>query len=281
MTLVCVMAAAEEQSGWDAVARNLLVGNSEPPTARRRGRPAKVRPAVPSDSSPGPSHSHLGSNSDGVGAHLANIAGTLLAQCHSTMSSVGSFLQRRLWSGLKEGSQGAGRPDKDNPAKCLLQKLPVISVAAHGFIGDRSGSKQTLSRDEKRVGCCALLFSGHLVGLFLQQCASFTSKGWQVLAVYKLRRYDETPTKIKVKETEKPEIGDQTAKTEVAKVFQTELSIGILMWHATTKRCTLMRVGLPTMMSVVDSATAENVKKVPQLAISRKPCILVSLVILF
>ena len=261
MTLVCVMAAAEGQSGWDAVAGDLLLG--EPKPKARRGRPPKERHPA----GPGPGSAVGPPTDDRVRAPLANIAEALLTHCHSTMSSIGSFLQRRLWSGLKEGSQAEGRPANDNPATFLLQKMPVISVAGHAFSGNISGSKQTLSRDERRVGCCSLHFAGHLAGLFLQQCANFTAQGWQVLAVYKRRRYDETPTKIAIKESQTPETGDQHAKTEVAKIFQTELCIGVLMCHATKQRCSLMKVSLPTMMSCVDTASAANIKRALRLII--------------
>ena len=233
--------------GWSNVASGLL-----PAIIRGRGRPRKPADVITSFGAPE------------VPCQTVADLPRLFRDGHGVLSQMGSFLQRRLWSALRD-CKGHERRLEDNPAKFLLQRMPVLSISGQSALTDRSGPQQTLARDERRVGCCGLLFSGHLSGWLLNKCQRFatTASGWKLLGVLKRRRYDETPTKIAVRETaETTDFGKPRAKAEVAKVFQTEFSLGLLMANTSQKRCCLLRLTLPTMMSCVDAATAENIKQV-------------------
>ena len=251
--------------GWASVAEPAQ--SAAPPAKRARGRPRKsAQQSVAATTCSG------FSASDVQGYAPGSVVDRLLAAGGNLLGSLGSLLQRRLWNGLCKHVSAPAIPDKkptDNPAAFLVESMPLLNISTQQQVMPKAGSKDTLSLDEKRVASCSLLVAGHLVGFMMARCVEVTSLPscpWNLLALVKRRRYDETPTRIalrekrNVRESQK-EFGKQHVTTDVAKVFQTELSLGLVLANKSSGQSLLMRFSLPTIMSCVNSASAENVKR--------------------
>ncbi|CAE7686360.1 unnamed protein product [Symbiodinium sp. CCMP2592] len=147
--------------------------------------------------------------------------------------------------------------------------MPLLNISTQPKVLPRAGNKETLSLDEKRVATCSLQFAGQMVGFMMARCLEVTSLpncNWKLVALLKRRRYDETPTRISLREkrsvrASEKEFGKQKVTTECAKVFQTELGLGLVLANKSSGQSLLMRFTMPTIMSCVDSASAENVKR--------------------
>ena len=240
--------------GWAAVAAEQESRQAEWPI---------LRPSQTGVPSPGPATV--------AAVDSESVVHRLIEHGNALLCKIGSFFQRRLWDALRQNfSRGrAGHREEDNPAVFLLKGVPLLNVATQQRVLPLSGSQKTLSADEKRVASAALLISGHLSGFMLRTSADAARhNGWRVLALLKKRRYDETPTRISLRESSSSSstrvVGKPSAVSETAKVFQTEVCAALLLAHAPSRRSFLMRVSLPTLTSVVDTASAENIKALQQ-----------------
>ena len=283
---------ADDDIGWGAVASGLVQEELRPnqgPLApkRARGRPKKVT-VVPAVAAPAPCEdvtqaAVLESSRSGN-----SVVQNLATRFRDAFTSVGSFFQVRLWETLSKYSAKAApelpsandscsiaSQNQANPASSLVDSVPILNLSTQQRIFDQ-GSRQSVSRDEKRVAACALQFSGLLTGAMLARCASFASQpnsAWKCLAIIKRRRYDETPTRITVREEpfRFEQLGKSQATAEVAKVFQTQFCCGMLLYNAATADSCLVKMALPSIMACVDSASAENIVRVQSEAESIVP----------
>ena len=291
----------DEDVGWASVAAadagpaSAAASSSSraAPTKKRPGRPRKipdhvvphaaghdvsVAPAVPSDVKP---------EVCATGKDSGRVVQAVWKAGQRILCRIGSLFQSRLWEVLNsefrtragEPAQANARPaaeapdsdSDDNPAKVLLTGTSILKVSVQQRVsgGKYLKSQQVLGRNEKRVACCVLNFAGLFTGFMMAKCCEKSSapdSAWQIAALIKRRRYDETPTKLALKETDGnqswQELGKKHATAQVAKVFQTELACGVVMYNSRTHEACLMKTTLPTMMACVDAATAENIRRV-------------------
>ena len=259
--------ATTDEHGWADAVPSFPDGQQPQPQRHvpKRGRPRKVTlPQVPAASAP---EADEGLQLQPMGPRgLESVLQGLVAGAHAVLGAIGSLFQKRLWDVVCRPT--SANAASSSIADCLFKEAaPILRIASQEKLQDE-GSRQTLARDEKRLACCGLHFSGQLTGLLLRKCSRLGSD-WKTAAVIKRRKYDETPTKIGLKETIEERQHLKTlqkttaaATVEVAKIFQSELSVGILLWNAKLQARSLVKVTLPMILHCVDSATAENIKRI-------------------
>ena len=259
--------ATTDEHGWADAVPSFPDGQQPQPQRHvpKRGRPRKVTlPQVPAASAP---EADEGLQLQPMGPRgLESVLQGLVAGAHAVLGAIGSLFQKRLWDVVCRPT--SANAASSSIADCLFKEAaPILRIASQEKLQDEV-SRQTLARDEKRLACCGLHFSGQLTGLLLRKCSRLGSD-WKTAAVIKRRKYDETPTKIGLKETIEERQHLKTlqkttaaATVEVAKIFQSELSVGILLWNAKLQARSLVKVTLPMILHCVDSATAENIKRI-------------------
>ena len=139
-------------------------------------------------------------------------------------------------------------------------KLSFSLAAARDF----EGSERTFVRDRQRVSMCNLHFAPMSWRVLLQAFQrQIDSKDLVPMCVYKSRRYDETPTKLKLPgklPADRRKVLGKPAGGVTAKVFQSKLEVAFLMHSKNLDKHILFRSSIPCPLQLVDSCTIPNVR---------------------
>ena len=132
------------------------------------------------------------------------------------------------------------------------------------------GSSRTFDRDRQRVSTCFLHFAQISWHTMLQQLQGRIGSRLVPLCIIKSRRYDETPTRLRIPKPESEDkcskaLGvERTSKGVTAKVFQTKMELGFLFRDKSAaegqQAYVFFRSYIPCPLQLVDQCTAENVR---------------------
>ena len=268
--------------GWGEVAAESTASSSAKPkvseTAPRRGRPPGsfgsrlLREALPPrpaiavrTNAEAPAQLQDGQRRQPVQADASNALAPHGALVQALDAHVqGTALGQALWMACRQAAAAIAATATAKRSEChdsslifrpLLQ--PRRCISSLEAESQRLGcGRVTLSRDLKHCAASLLSLSQHAWGGFLRAVKSLTAQtSWSALAVFKRRRYDETPTKI---QTQREDIKGQDAST--AKIFQTEYTAAVLLVEPVLKKTMLVQTTCPTAVTCCEDSTERCVR---------------------
>ena len=147
--------------------------------------------------------------------------------------------------------------------------LPIVFQPNRHHVTD--AQLASLIQDSRRnvrsilnqAASAALLSAGSLWGtLFDALCQKICSKEWQPILFIKKTRYDETPSKLRLRSEGETQAQSSTEPAKFAKAFQFELSFHILVRDIKNNVFLHLLGMVPCDLTVVDRTTAECTKAV-------------------
>lgn len=200
-----------------------------------------------------------------VRSFLANSRKKATDEARSSMvlqkfKDAGSTLQISLgqWA-----STQASPPQKASAADTYLKELlyeperPVCSRHAESKRAQKTSN--SILRKAKQCAGMILNASGYLWGCtFCQLAEQIASHVVKPLLLVKKRRYDETPSNIRLT-SDTPSEGE---KNRTAKIFQSEFQIAALLQHVESGEFLHFQGHIPTWLAAVDHTTADVTKYV-------------------
>ena len=188
---------------------------------------------------------------------------------HETLQVHLSTAQQRLldlirgsWDRLRGQRQPQQRANAASitldPSRPMGSTTLAYNLAA---AQDYEGSVRTFVRDKQRVSMCNLHFSQMSWRVMLQALQTqIDMRNLIPKCILKSRRYDETPTKLRLPENDRnAKLAGQRKTAVTAKVFQTKFELGFLMECPKLAKYVLFRSTVPCPLQLVDSCTIENV----------------------
>ena len=169
----------------------------------------------------------------------------------------GSGLGQVLWTVCSKAAEGRGSREatkSDMAFKPMLdwaRNVTSLKAESARLQVDRG----TLAKDIKHCATSVLAMSKHAWGGFLKAIQDRISTSWKPLGLFKRRRYDETPTKIK---TARPGVNGKDAST--AKVFQTEFTAAVLFRHVSENKAVLVQTTCPPIITCCEDSSEPCVR---------------------
>ena len=163
-----------------------------------------------------------------------------------------TLLRRRLLLFAKQQAAESSRGlDSDNPAKRLLAARPVTSIAAQA-----AGEDATyVRRDLLRVGSALVQVGGQMWGCFLQHVSDLLQSGlWSGIVLGKSRRYDETPLKVRLRDSHK--VGGAGGTAFATKIMQTQMKVFCLLKRESDGSFLHFEGRVPTQLQAMESSAA-------------------------
>ncbi|CAE7189583.1 unnamed protein product [Symbiodinium microadriaticum] len=179
-------------------------------------------------------------------------------------------IQRRLCLHVDQQLAKQSLPDMPNPVVQVMNTSSNVSSWAIKAL-EANKQYQYVQQDYFRTAEAMLQASGFLWSVQLQRLQKMASQGFEILAVLRKRRYDESPFNLRLKEENvpaqsetSPPLLQQPARTTPgkAKVMQSEFGIVVLL-----RRCVEgdkyeyqeVHGSCPTWLHVLDKTTKENI----------------------
>ena len=165
------------------------------------------------------------------------------------MRNVGSALQRELASAAVKTVPSP--PELSEPLnKLLFANRKVMSTSVEA--ADMGVDRRTLREQQSDAACALVLSSAFLAGALFSRIVDLVQRGrYRLLAVFKKRRYDETPHRVSLKHAD-----GSREQGSVVKVLQSELCLGILLLNPSVGQCFFVRLWLPTPLTALERNTA-------------------------
>lgn len=174
----------------------------------------------------------------------------------TAVSSAGSTLQQKLAIGVMSQSLKSLLPEiPDAVAQGLLAGIsrPVTSKTAEAL--RHQTSRGTLDARTLQCASGVINFSGLLWEQLLRRVAGLIDAGlYTPVCFIKKRRYDETPSRIKV------EVPTGKSDNTFAKVLQSECQLTLLLKENKSEKFVLLTSHWPTWLQAIDRNTAETIR---------------------
>jgi hypothetical protein len=177
-----------------------------------------------------------------------------------TLRPIGTCLQQKLGLAATTTSNKREASFADNDDRDLCTQLlfhanrPVASLKADS--ASTNTSQTTLKRRALECASALVNSAGYLWGITLCRIADLISQGlYKGVLLIKKRRYDETPSRVRVHDKD-----SQTMDGTTAKVMQSEFYLGILLQHVTSGKYAFIKGHVPTWLQVMQRTTAEVIK---------------------
>lgn len=179
-------------------------------------------------------------------------------------------IQRRLCLYVDQQLAKQSLPDMPNPVVQVMNTSSNVSSWAIKAL-EANKQYQYVQQDYFRTAEAMLQASGFLWLVKLQRLQEMKSQGFEVLAVLRKRRYDESPFNLRLKEEQvpaqsetSPPLLQQPARTTPgkAKVMQSELGVVVLLRRrGEGEKYEYQEVhgSCPTWLHVLDKTTKENI----------------------
>ena len=209
---------------------------------------------------------------------LFGLSGEVLTSLSSAQQKLLQFVQRS-----RSQIQSALSSSRATVSSLLLaQRRPVGSgrmLYHQAAENDFEGSRRTFDRDRQRVSMCCLHFSEISWQLMLQRFERSFREELEPVAIMKSRRYDETPTQLRLPQPVQRRLpakmrGVLNARPRVAstaKVLQTKMEVAFLMKAKATGQFKLCRSTIVCPLQLVDACTIENIRWAQSLNEERVP----------
>ena len=213
---------------------------SRPERKRRRGRPRKQQEIVPAQPDP---------------------AEQRRAAFFESTSLIGTTVAKKMFLKFRDAIIASNKLSTADQvfstSKTLVyleQNRPLMNIRAVADSADTS--RQTVPRDFQRVSASLILCANQFWGLLLLKIGKCISdKLWDPIAFIKVRRYDETPTKLRVQY-------EGASESATAKVYQSMFDLAALVYDSKTSRYLLIHGNVPCPLMCVDRGTAETAASV-------------------
>ena len=182
------------------------------------------------------------------------------SQFYETVCTIGPLPARSLFLKfrrmIEKGFLNLNTSDLDPVASFsrvsmyLEQNRPLMSVQAQAT--NVESSRKTIPRDFQRISCSLILCANQFWGLFLGRVAkNLADHVWEAVAFVKVRRYDETPTRLRVQY-----LGASESAT--AKVYQSMFDLALVVFDTNSHKHLLLHGSVPCPLMCVDRGTAET-----------------------
>ena len=189
----------------------------------------------------------------------------------SELCSVGTALQKKLFGFARSQMVRHALPNAPNPAQTFLRagSRPLSSLASLAIAADLT-NETVAGRAQQRVACAALESSGFLWSGLLQKVRTLVQRdGCEARLCVLTRSYDETPLKLRFRESAVPvsplaQLLSETQKAQggvAAKLLQTKLGLSFLLFSPEQKRYLQICGQVPSCLQVMEKGTASLVKQ--------------------
>lgn len=193
----------------------------------------------------------------------------------ASLPEVGSDLQKRFCQALSLALQD-GIDYDDSVITSMFTHTHTSATSIAKFC---NSTKERVKNAVIECGAAAVHGGAWLTGSLCCSIAKMIDDGaWRPVAMFRITRYDETPTKVRLPKepshlNNPPNqiVPEGTDMVEHAKVLQTEFQVGFLVHDETKGNYLLLRAFVPTPLQAVDRTTAENLRSCLEATMSRIP----------